>query len=643
MKLMRNEKTSVYKQTEVKQQMKKIIIIKNKLDSNKSDHNKEIERYAHDSFQNKIERTYHAVNNDYDKLLAEKDEEMYILMISYHGEGNNGGESFNDCQIDRIYIGDAIIKEKPAEPGKIDIVYEMKKCIEKSAMIVNILDDLELELDNDYPSKSYVLICQSKILSKLITDLLLEPVHGSIKNDYTDLEADYKMHEYAQHNKQCVRLYGSLKEQEYRSEFQRDRERIVNSKAFRRLVDKAQIFSAEKGDHYRTRMTHTLEVNQISKAIAFALGLNLDLTEAIALGHDIGHTPFGHQGERTLYNILSEEAKDTCKIDERIFTPELLGGFKHNYQSVRVLSFIEEKYIDYQGLDISVQTLEGILKHTGLRNAEIKEFIDESLIDYMHLDLLEDGQPFSSTLEGQVVAVADEIAQRGHDIDDAISSKLITVDELIEVLQSEKFSNLRGLIEEERSRIRKCNRLVVDKDELLVARIISVIVGYFINDVIQYSKKQIEEYEKETDYIDRCLVRLSPNEGVPACDLLKKVVNKRVIANSEVSLFDYNGSTIVRSLFYSYYNNPRLLHRGTLRKIYIDQLKCDNPEVSGNAIDWANGNINVVMQEIKKVHELSDNTDNEYFIKKKILIRNIVDYISGMTDSYACHEYERLK
>lgn len=625
------------------EQMKKIIIIKNKLDSNKSEQNREIERYASESFCNGEERTYHAGANDSKSLSTLYEEEMFIMLISYHEQGHHGGDSPDDCQIDRIYIGEAIIKKQISNMEKVDIVYEMKRCIKKAPMIINILDDLELELDSDYSKKSYVLINESEMLSKLIAELLLNTVNGSIRKNYTDLESNYEMHKYAQHNNQCIRLYGFLAEQEYRNEFQRDRERIVNSKAFRRLVDKAQIFSAEKGDHYRTRMTHTLEVNQISKAIAFALGLNLDLTEAIALGHDIGHTPFGHQGERTLYNILSEEARDICKIDEKIFTPTLLGGFKHNYQSVRVLSFIEEKYCEHQGLDISVQTLEGILKHTGLKHAEINEFIDESLIEYLHLELEEDGQPVSSTLEGQVVAIADEIAQRGHDIDDAISSRLITVDELIELLGSEKFSNIRKLIEKERSRINEYNRLVVDEGELLAARIISVIVGYFINDVIQYSRAQIAAYNRQTEYIDRCLVRLSPDEGVLACDLLKKVVNKRVIANSEVSLFDYNGSTIVKSLFCSYYNNPRLLHKGTLRKIYIDQLKCDNPEVAGNAIDWANGNISVVTQEINKIHELSENIDSEYFIKKKILIRNIVDYISGMTDSYACHEYERLK
>ncbi len=623
--------------------MKKIIIIKNKLDSNKSEHNKEIEKYAHESFCNGEERTYHAGANDSKSLSTLYEEEMFIMLISYHEQGHHGGDSPDDCQIDRIYIGEAIIKKQISNMEKVDIVYEMKRCIKKAPMIINILDDLELELDSDYSKKSYVLINESEMLSKLIAELLLNTVNGSIRKNYTDLESNYEMHKYAQHNNQCIRLYGFLAEQEYRNEFQRDRERIVNSKAFRRLVDKAQIFSAEKGDHYRTRMTHTLEVNQISKAIAFALGLNLDLTEAIALGHDIGHTPFGHQGERTLYNILSEEARDICKIDEKIFTPTLLGGFKHNYQSVRVLSFIEEKYCEHPGLDISVQTLEGILKHTGLKHAEINEFIDESLIEYLHLELEEDGQPVSSTLEGQVVAIADEIAQRGHDIDDAISSRLITVDELIELLGSEKFSNIRKLIEKERSRINEYNRLVVDEGELLAARIISVIVGYFINDVIQYSRTQIAAYNRQTEYIDRCLINLSPNEGVLACDLLKKVVNKRVIANSEVSLFDYNGSTIVKDLFCSYYNNPRLLHKGTLRKIYIDQLKCDNPEVAGNAIDWANGNISVVTQEINKIHELSENIDSEYFIKKKILIRNIVDYISGMTDSYACHEYERLK
>ena len=115
-----------------------------------------------------------------------------------------------------------------------------------------------------------------------------------------------------------------------RTEFQRDRERIVNSTAFRRMVDKAQIFSAEKGDYFRTRMTHTLEVNQIAKAIAYALHLNLDLTEAIALGHDLGHTPFGHQGERTLNDILSGKIDAGIVTDKKKMEERCYGGFKHN-------------------------------------------------------------------------------------------------------------------------------------------------------------------------------------------------------------------------------------------------------------------------------------------------------------------------
>ena len=158
-----------------------------------------------------------------------------------------------------------------------------------------------------------------------------------------------------------------------RTEFQRDRDRILHSKAFRRLKHKTQVFISPAGDHYRTRMTHTLEVSQIARTIARALGLNEDLTEAIALGHDLGHTPFGHTGEEVLNELLP-------------------GGFKHNEQSLRVVEFLEN-------LNLTEETLDGILNHTG------------------------DKDPF--TLEGQIVKIADRIAYLNHDIDDAIRAGII--------------------------------------------------------------------------------------------------------------------------------------------------------------------------------------------------------------------------
>lgn len=173
----------------------------------------------------------------------------------------------------------------------------------------------------------------------------------------------------------------------FRTEFQRDRDRIIHSKAFRRLSHKTQVFLAPEGDHYRTRLTHTLEVSQISRTVARALFLNEDLTESIALGHDLGHTPFGHEGESALNECLKSSGSGQI--------------FKHNKQSLRVVEVLE---YDGKGLNLTYEVRDGILNHTG------------------------DSLP--STLEGQIVKIADRIAYVNHDIDDAIRGDVITIDDL---------------------------------------------------------------------------------------------------------------------------------------------------------------------------------------------------------------------
>lgn len=170
-----------------------------------------------------------------------------------------------------------------------------------------------------------------------------------------------------------------------RTEYQRDRDRIIHSKAFRRLMHKTQVFLSPEGDHYRTRLTHTLEVSQISRTIARTMRLNEDLTEAIALGHDLGHTPFGHCGERTLDKLVE-------------------GGFSHNVQSLRVVEILEMKNDNQQGLNLTFEVRDGILNHTG------------------------DKKPI--TLEGEIVKVSDRIAYINHDIDDAIRANIITIDQI---------------------------------------------------------------------------------------------------------------------------------------------------------------------------------------------------------------------
>ncbi len=195
-----------------------------------------------------------------------------------------------------------------------------------------------------------------------------------------------------------------------RTEFQRDRDRIVHSTAFRRLVYKTQVFLNHEGDLFRTRLTHSLEVAQLARSIARPLGLNEDLVEAIALAHDLGHTPFGHAGQ---------DALDECMREH--------GGFEHNLQSLRVVDRLEERYPAFDGLNLSFEAREGVLKHCSRANAERIERVEPGGVARRFLDRT---QP---SLEAQLCNLADEIAYNAHDIDDGVRSGLITIEQVSEV------------------------------------------------------------------------------------------------------------------------------------------------------------------------------------------------------------------
>jgi len=191
----------------------------------------------------------------------------------------------------------------------------------------------------------------------------------------------------------------------HRTEYQRDRDRIVHSTAFRRLVYKTQVFVNHEGDLYRTRLTHSLEVAQIARSVARALGLNETLAEAICLAHDLGHTPFGHAGQDSLNECMRE-----------------LGGFEHNLQSLRVVDELEERYAEFAGLNLTFETREGILKHCSAANAR--------RLGDLGARFLERRQP---SLEAQLANLADAIAYNNHDVDDGIRAGLITIDELRDI------------------------------------------------------------------------------------------------------------------------------------------------------------------------------------------------------------------
>jgi dGTPase len=254
---------------------------------------------------------------------------------------------------------------------------------------------------------------------------------------------------------------------QFRGEFQRDRDRIIHSNAFRRLVYKTQVFVNHEGDLYRTRVTHSIEVAQIARSVALALGLNEALTEAICLAHDLGHTPFGHAGQDALNECMRE-----------------YGGFEHNLQSLRVVDELEERYADFRGLNLTFECREGILKHCSLRNARELGELGERFIKRR--------QP---GLEAQIANLADEIAYNNHDVDDGIRAQLLDLGALREVrmfrrqydavLALHPHLNERVLVHEIIRRM--INQLVVDFIRTTQARLAEV-RPQSIDDVRAHSK-----------------------------------------------------------------------------------------------------------------------------------------------------------
>lgn len=498
-------------------------------------------------------------------------------------------------------------------------------------IIKNAVDSIFLDINNDF-NESYITTECSKYLYEQFERLIANYSYEKVAREYKHISYDSQLNLLAQKNEYCKRQYDlKVPTSDGRGEYQRDFDRISYSKSYRRLVDKTQVFSSSKGDHYRTRMTHTMIVCQIARSICNALNANQSLTEAIAIGHDLGHTPFGHIGERTLNEVILEKEPN-------------VGGFKHNYQGIRVVSKLEKTYYEIDGLDLSYQVIEGIFKHTSQKDyIDINAFVnDQSLKDYLHLNY-----EFSVTLEGQIVAIADEIAQRSHDIDDAFSSKLLSFDDFLAYLKLSKFGDLAREIEiitQRRNEFK--DRIVIDDNELFSTQISSAIVKYFINDVIDTSKIKISEYKdkcidkfSEEHCLSQKVIGFSEN-GVVICNYLEKMLNNKVLNSTEVSVSDQNASDIIKSLYEAYYKNPRLLHKGTKEKIYNDFMRVKNSTGQINdIIDLVNSSSYAIEDEFNRIKEHSN---DEYAEKHKILVRNICDYIAGMTDSYAVAEYNKI-
>lgn len=308
----------------------------------------------------------------------------------------------------------------------------------------------------------------------------------------------------------------------YRSEYQRDRDRIVHCAAFRRLEYKTQVFVNHEGDLFRTRLTHSIEVAQIARSIARALGLNEDLIEGIALAHDLGHTPFGHTGQDALNECMSE-----------------YGGFEHNLQSLRVVERLEERYAEFAGLNLTFETREGILKHCSIKHArELGE---------LGRRFLEKKQP---GLEAQVANLADEIAYNNHDVDDGLRSRLLSIEQLQEIpLFAEPYSEVIARYPDLpiRRRIHETVRRMIDK---------------MVSDMIEQTRRLIAAADVAS--IDEVRAHAQPLAGYSEemherILELKRFLRHNLYAHPQVKQMSSKAAATVRELFRAYRENPALL------------------------------------------------------------------------------------
>jgi len=351
-----------------------------------------------------------------------------------------------------------------------------------------------------------------------------------------------------------------------RNDFQRDRDRIIHSTPFRRLQHKTQVFLHHEGLHYRTRLTHTLEVSQIARSLARALVLNEDLAEAIALAHDLGHTPFGHAGERALNDVMME-----------------FGGFDHNLQSLRTICILENRYGGHDGLNLTWETLEGVLKHNGpLENCPDLSFLPEDF----DLEI----KTFAS-LEAQVAAIADDIAYDAHDIDDAVRAGIIELEQLKDLpLLDEILVEVESLWPS-LSRRRKTNEV----QRRLITRL--------IEDVIDNSRDLIAKAgvnsSRDVSKAGRTLIGFS-NDMKDKEIRIKKFLFENVYRAPGVMEPAQAGEIVVKKLFEYYFSTG------------------DLPNEWGEKLNYISGK----------------NAQSE---KARI----IADYIAGMTDPYALKDFER--
>jgi len=336
------------------------------------------------------------------------------------------------------------------------------------------------------------------------------------------------------------------KKSNLRSPYQRDRDRIVHSTAFRRLKHKTQVFVNTTGDHYRTRITHSLEVAQIARTLAKYFKLNEDLCETLSLAHDLGHTPFGHAGEEALNDCMSNN-----------------GGFDHNIQTIRIVTLLENKYYNFKGLNLTFETLDGLIKHNGpihnlskINNILGKNFFKKK-INFQN----------SPSLEAQIASISDDIAYNSHDLEDGLRAQLFKLKDLngIPVLNS--------ILKRHNKKFKKFSQ------DLVLRQVIREIINEMVKDIIINTKKNIKK-NNIRNIIDvykssQPIVYFSKRMNLFDINI-KKFLKKRMYYNRSVLKKTNYGKKVIKGLFLKIKKNPKkYLNIKNIRKSDIDRSICD--------------------------------------------------------------------
>jgi len=349
-----------------------------------------------------------------------------------------------------------------------------------------------------------------------------------------------------------------------RNDFQRDRDRIIHSTAFRRLKHKTQVFVNTSGDHFRTRITHSLEVSQIARTLSKYFNLNEDLSETLSLAHDLGHTPFGHAGEEALNKCMKN-----------------YGGFDHNIQTLRIITILENRYYKFKGLNLSIETIDGLVKHNG----PIKDIAKLNKILGKNFFKKKINFSRNSTLEAQIASISDDIAYNSHDLEDGLKSNLFKLDHLRNI------PILNKII------IKHIKNLKKHSIDLIIRQIIREIINEMVSDVIKTTKKNII-FNKIKNLND-----------------IYKTKNQLVTFSKEMQIFDKKIKNFLRNKMYFHkkVNSKTNYGRKVITKLFV-KIK-SNPKQYINIKKYSNSNIE----------------------------RIISDYIAGMTDRYAINLYNQIK